>query len=107
MAFESILAAESLLTIIAGLLTVQNFLTQRLKLSFNRLEGAFKKLTKAYKQVSRYLITDIKLRSRLEKKADWLMDKFGVDIEKFNIDAEEDMNGDYDSLLKELALDDD
>ena len=82
MAFESLLDIDSLLGVIAGLLVTLNWNTNSLKKSFNKLNKYFNK--------------DIKIHARIEKKLDWIMGKSGVDIEKFNIDVNEELTGDYD-----------
>lgn len=97
MAFESLLATDSLLGMITLLLTTLNINTQRSK-------NIMSKVSKRIGILGHFLRDDIRIRTRLEKKADWLMNKMGIDIEKFNIDAEKELNGDLHDL--EGMLDD-
>ena len=87
MAFESLLATDSLLGMIVVLMTGSNINQQRAK-------NIMSKVSKRIGVLGLFLRDDLRIRTRLEKKADWLMDKMGVDIEKFNIDAEKELNGD-------------
>lgn len=95
MAFESLLATDSLLGMITLLLTTLNY-------SQSRSKNVMSKVNKKMGIIGKYLRDDIRIRSRLERKADWLMNKMGVDIEKFNIDVEKEINGDLDDLEEML-----
>lgn len=98
MAFESLLATDSLLGWIVILMGGMN-------INQARTRGVMSKVSKKIGILGKYLITDIRIRTRLEKKADWLMEKMGMDIEKFNIDAEKELNGDLDDL-QDMMFDD-
>lgn len=98
MAFESILATDSLLGMITLLLGTLNINQARTKTVMNKVSIRIGVLGK-------FLREDIRIRARLERKADWIMDKFSIDIEKFNIDAEREVNGDLKDL-DEIDLDD-
>ena len=98
MAFESFLATDSLLGMITLLLTGLNINQQRTK-------TVMIKVSKRIGILGHFLRDDLRIRTRLEKKADWLMEKFGIDIEKFNIDAEKELNGDLHDL-EGIDLDD-
>lgn len=81
----TILETNYLLGTIAFLLITLNVNTQILK-------STIQKTNKLYENLVRYLKADIRIRARLEKKANWIFRKVGIDIEKFNIDALEDID---------------
>ncbi len=90
MAFESLLATDSLLTIIAGLLTMLNF-------NQSRIKGYMDKSVTHLKALRKYFALDIRIRNRLEKKADIIFAKAGVTkemLKEFNdkIDIQTDLD---------------
>jgi hypothetical protein len=81
MALTGWLETENLLGIIVLLLSTSNFYQARIK--------------SALVSLGKFVKEDIKIRSRLEAKANWLMRKAGVDIEAFDaaIEINTNLNG--------------
>ncbi len=69
MTFESLLAIDSLLAMIVGLLGILNFNQSKIKGYLSSINNYFKK--------------DILIRNRLERKSDFLLDKMSVDLSQF------------------------
>lgn len=94
------LETDNLLVVIASLLTLLNF-------NQSRIKGFMSASTKYLKTLKGYFAEDIRIRNRLERKANMILSKTGVDIEKLdasiNMDTDmnlridlEDLNGDID-----------
>ncbi len=81
MALTGWLETDNLLVIIASLLTLLNVTESRVKGLLSSIKN--------------YVKEDIKVRSRLEAKANWIMRKAGVDIEAFNaaVEINTELNG--------------
>ena len=94
MVFETILATESLLTVIAGLLGLLNFNQSRVK--FHIAEDAEER-----KKANYYRLKGIQLRQRINAKLDWLMKKAGADTDQFNLFLDKELNGDLDDEYNE------
>ena len=89
MVFETILATESLLTIIVGLLSLFNF-------NFTRVKYHMADDAEERKKANFFRQQGIKLRQRMDSKLDWLMKKAGADTDQFNMFLEKEINGDLD-----------
>lgn len=70
MALTGWLETDNLLVVIASLLGLLNF-------NQSRIKGLLS-------SISKYIKKDIEIRSRLERKANYLMRKMGVDVEAFD-----------------------
>jgi hypothetical protein len=88
MAFESLLATDSLLGMITVLMTTLNINQSRTKTVMN-------KVSKKISMLGKYFQADIKIRNRLERKANIIFDKANIDISdmdaKINAQTELDL----------------
>jgi hypothetical protein len=87
MALAGWLETDNLLVVIASLLTIMNY-------NQSRIKGFLRSSTKYLKTLKGYFAEDIRIRNRLERKADMILSRTGVDIEKLNtsINMDTDMN---------------
>lgn len=100
MALIGWLETDNLLLVIASLLALLNF-------NEHRVKGFLRLSTKYLKTLKGYFAEDIRIRNRLERKANMILSKAGIDITKLdasiNMDTDmnlridlEDLNGDID-----------